>query len=52
MIHLNELPPTYLVTPDPPAGEPLANFIVHLERALEAGIRLVQLRAKTLTAPQ
>jgi thiamine-phosphate diphosphorylase len=52
MIHLNKLPPTYLVTPEPPAGEPLADFIVHLERALEAGIRLVQLRAKTLTAPQ
>lgn len=52
MIHLNKLPPTYLVTPEPPAGEPLADFIVHLERALEVGIRLVQLRAKTLTAPQ
>jgi thiamine-phosphate diphosphorylase len=52
MIHLTKLPPTYLVTPEPPAGEPLADFIVHLERALEAGIRLVQLRAKTLTAPK
>jgi thiamine-phosphate diphosphorylase len=52
MTNLTKLPPTYLVTPEPPAGEPLADFIVHLERALEAGIRLVQLRAKTLTATQ
>jgi thiamine-phosphate pyrophosphorylase len=52
MTNLTKLPPTYLVTPEPPAGEPLANFIVHLEHALEAGIRLVQLRAKTLTATQ
>lgn len=46
------LPLTYLVTPEPPDGKPLADFIVHLERALKAGIRLVQLRAKTVTAPQ
>ena len=46
------LPPTYLVTPEPLAGEPLADFVAHLERTLEAGIRLVQLRAKTLAAPQ
>lgn len=47
-----KLPPTCLVTPEPLAGKPLADFIEHLEHALEAGIRLVQLRAKTLTAPQ
>jgi thiamine-phosphate pyrophosphorylase len=52
MTHLTKLPPTYLVTPEPLAGRPLADFIAHLEHALEAGIRLVQLRAKTLTAPQ
>ncbi|QCP48660.1 thiamine phosphate synthase [Trinickia violacea] len=52
MTHSTKLPPTYLVTPEPPAGEPIADFIAQLERALEAGIRLVQLRAKTLTAPQ
>ncbi|MEQ5839667.1 thiamine phosphate synthase [Paraburkholderia acidicola] len=46
------LPPTYLVTPEPLAGESLADFVAHLERTLEAGIRLVQLRAKTLAAPQ
>ena len=46
------LPPTYLVTPEPLAEESLADFVAHLERTLEAGIRLVQLRAKTLAAPQ
>lgn len=52
MTQLTKLPPTYLVTPEPLADKPFANFIFHLEHALEAGIRLVQLRAKTLTAPQ
>jgi thiamine-phosphate diphosphorylase len=52
MNHLTKLPPTYLVTPEPLSGKPLAHFIAHLERVLEGGIRLVQLRAKTLTAPQ
>jgi len=52
MTHLAELPPTYLVTPEPLADKPLADFIVQLERALEAGVRLVQLRAKTLSEPQ
>jgi len=52
MTHLLTLPPTYLVTPEPQAGTPLADFIAHLERVLEAGIRLVQLRAKSLTALQ
>jgi thiamine-phosphate diphosphorylase len=52
MTQITNLPPTYLVTPEPLAGKPLADFIAHLERALEAGIRLVQLRAKSLTAPQ
>jgi thiamine-phosphate pyrophosphorylase len=42
----------YLVTPEPPADRPFAEFIGRLERVLETGIRLVQLRAKTLTAPQ
>lgn len=52
MTHLVELPLTYLVTPEPLAGQPLADFIERLERALEAGIRLVQLRAKTLATSQ
>jgi thiamine-phosphate diphosphorylase len=47
-----DLPPTYLVTPEPSADEPLSAFIERLERALERGIRLVQLRAKTLAAPE
>ena len=52
MTHPTQLPQTYLVTPEPSADKPLADFIAHLERTLEAGIRLVQLRAKTLTAAQ
>jgi len=52
MSHLATLPPTYLVTPEPLPGRPAADFIAHLERVLETGIRLVQLRAKTLTALQ
>jgi len=52
MTHITKLPPTYLVTPEPLPGKPLADFIAHLERDLETGIRLVQLRAKTLTALQ
>jgi len=52
MSHLATLPPTYLVTPEPLPGRPSADFISHLERVLETGIRLVQLRAKTLTALQ
>jgi thiamine-phosphate pyrophosphorylase len=46
------LPPTYLVTPEPSADEPLSVFIEQLERALANGVRLVQLRAKTLPAMQ
>ncbi len=49
---LLELPLKYLVTPEPSADQPLSNFIAHLESTLEAGIQLVQLRAKTLTASQ
>jgi thiamine-phosphate diphosphorylase len=52
MTDLTNLPPTYLVTPEPPAGKPLADFLADLERTLEAGVRLVQLRAKTLTATE
>ncbi len=39
------LPDQYLITPEPGVG-----FLARLERALRAGIRLVQLRAKTLNA--
>nr|WP_179743326.1 thiamine phosphate synthase [Paraburkholderia bryophila] len=52
MSHLMQLPQTFLVTPEPLAGRPFGDFIACLERSLDAGVRLVQLRAKTLTAPQ
>ncbi|CAN7217100.1 thiamine phosphate synthase [Trinickia sp. LjRoot230] len=45
-------PSTYLITPEPATGAPLAAFITSLDRALQAGVRLVQLRAKTLAAAQ
>jgi thiamine-phosphate pyrophosphorylase len=43
-----EFPPLYLVTPEPVADKPLSHFIARLEHSLESGVRLVQLRAKTL----
>lgn len=52
MTFSTNFPPAYLVTPEPDAGKPLAAFVEQLESALESGIRLVQLRAKTLTAPE
>ncbi|PCE34184.1 thiamine phosphate synthase [Burkholderia ubonensis] len=52
MQHSTKFPLTYLVTPEPSADKPLASFLADLERALKAGIRLVQLRAKTVTASQ
>ena len=41
------LPDSYLVTPDP--GDDLAAFLAQLESRLRDGIRLVQLRAKSLS---
>lgn len=41
------LPDRYLVTPDP--GDDLAAFLAQLEGRLQDGIRLVQLRAKSLS---
>ncbi|MFJ2995669.1 thiamine phosphate synthase, partial [Pandoraea sp. NPDC087047] len=52
MKQLSNFPSTYLITPEPCLGEPLDNFIADLERSLLAGIRLVQLRAKSVTEPQ
>ncbi|WP_374626040.1 thiamine phosphate synthase [Pandoraea sp.] len=52
MTSLSDLPTQYLITPEPPHGEPLANFVADLDRSLAAGIRLVQLRAKSVTPPQ
>lgn len=42
-----ELPTAYLITPEPAAGRPPGDFYLALERALDAGVRLVQLRVKT-----
>jgi 8-oxo-dGTP diphosphatase len=42
------LPPLYLITPEP--ERPHAAFLSRIETLLAAGIRLVQLRAKTLAA--
>ncbi len=52
MTHSNALPPTYLITPEPPEGRPLTDFIADLDRTLATGVRLLQLRAKTVTAEQ
>lgn len=52
MTYSSNLPPTYLVTPEPEPGAPLAAFVERLESALQSGIRLVQLRAKTLAAAE
>lgn len=46
---LAPLPSNYLITPEPAIRESFATFIANLEHALMSGIRLVQLRAKTLT---
>lgn len=43
-----QLPPRYLITPEP--VEP-AEFLVHLATRLAAGLDLVQLRAKSLSGP-
>lgn len=43
-----ELPPLYLITPEPPAGPLAAGFVDRLRARMEAGVRLVQLRAKTM----
>ncbi len=43
------LPRIYLVTPEPRPGRPLQDFVDALERSLQGGIRLVQLRAKTIS---
>lgn len=44
------LPPLYLVTPEP--VPPYSAFLARIESRLAAGIRLVQLRAKTLSAEE
>jgi 8-oxo-dGTP diphosphatase len=46
IIHALQLPQAYLITPDP--GEDHDVFLIQLQRRLDEGIRLVQLRAKGL----
>jgi len=43
-----QLPPYYLITPDP--AKEGGQFLARLESSLQAGVRLVQLRAKSLPA--
>lgn len=44
------LPDSYLITPEPQADT--EEFLLQLERSLQSGIRLVQLRAKSLPAEE
>ncbi|MGI9304015.1 MAG: Nudix family hydrolase [Gammaproteobacteria bacterium] len=46
IVNALKLPSEYLITPEP--GHDWPSFLSQLERALERGVRLVQLRAKTL----
>jgi 8-oxo-dGTP diphosphatase len=46
IIRALQLPPAYLITPEP--GEDHEAFLAQLQRRLDEGIRLVQLRAKGL----
>jgi len=48
IIRALQLPAFYLITPEP--GEDTGTFLAHLQRRLDDGIRLVQLRAKGLDA--
>ncbi|WP_455199222.1 Nudix family hydrolase [Kaarinaea lacus] len=47
IIRAVQLPDRYLITPDP--GEDQNSFLEQLEKCLQRGIRLVQLRAKSLS---
>jgi len=50
IIHALQLPPAYLITPEPSAGAEA--FLRQLRASLDAGIRLVQLRARSLKRPE
>jgi 8-oxo-dGTP diphosphatase len=50
IIHAIRLPAIYLITPEP--EEDHAAFLDQLKRCLDGGVRLVQLRAKCLSAEQ
>ena len=47
IVNAARLPPLYLITPEP--GTDIAGFFITLERALKAGVQLMQLRANTCT---
>ena len=47
IIHAVRLPDQYLITPDPGKGTQV--FLKQLEKCLSKGVRLIQLRAKSLT---
>lgn len=47
IVNAVRLPPLYLITPEP--GGDITGFFTTLERALKAGVQLVQLRANTCT---
>ncbi len=49
IIRAAQLPEHYLITPDPGAREEWPEFMAHLERCLENGARLIQLRGKSLS---
>ncbi|HFD80309.1 MAG TPA: Nudix family hydrolase [Gammaproteobacteria bacterium] len=46
IVHALQLPTEYLITPEPAQDE--AGFLKGLQRCLDSGVRLVQLRAKSL----
>ncbi len=48
IIRAAQLPEHYLITPDPGPREQWPQFLQHLERCLENGARLIQLRGKSL----
>jgi len=45
-----KLPTSYFITPDPGVFQKQADFLAGIERALDSGVRLVQLRAKHMAA--
>lgn len=50
IVNAVRLPPLYLITPEP--GDDSDGFLGKLERAIKAGVRLVQLRANAYSARQ
>jgi len=44
-----KLPTTYFITPDPDSFHSYDEFLARIERVLDSGVRLLQLRAKQMT---